>query len=194
VKYLFTLLSILFFGGCGSSKFYHLYPTIPAKEGSFNISKNIIGVAEVKLADYIDKPQIVTQKSQNALEIREKENWAGDFAKNIQSVITQDLNRLLSKKYTFVALPAEEVTDDKYRIFISIDRFDSNKEGLVVIDGRWSIKNLNSGKIIKMREFHYSLGGEIKSKDEDSLNTLAQTKSMLLERLSRDIAKEVKTF
>jgi uncharacterized lipoprotein YmbA len=191
VKKKLSFIFLLFLFGCGSSKFYHLYPTIPVKEGSFRVSKRVIGVAEVKLADYIDKPQIVTQKDNSRVDIHEKENWAGDFAKNIQEVITQNLNRLLFKKYTFIALPAEEVSDDKYRIFVSIDRFDS-KDTEVTLDGRWSIKKIPEDSILIMKKFHYTINGEnLKDKDEKLKENIA-LRSILLEKLSKDIAKFIK--
>jgi len=152
---LLVLVILSIFSGCGgTSKYYHLYPTIPVKKGSYSISKRMIGVAEIKLADYIDKPQIVTRKEKALVDIHEKDNWAGDFSKNIQMVVTQNLNRLI-KKYTFVALPSEEVTDDKYRLFLTIDRFDGDDS--IKLQGHWSLKNINSSTTVVTKAFNYSL-------------------------------------
>jgi uncharacterized lipoprotein YmbA len=178
----FFILIYLFIGCGGVSKYYHLYPTIPAKEGSFKMSRRVVGVAEVKLADYLDKAEILTQKDGTLVDIHEKENWAGDFAKNIQMVISQNLNRLKGRKYSFVALPAEEVLNDKQRLFITIDRFDSNQEGETTLQGHWSLKNLESGSTKISKIFNYKINSAI------DLDSTIEAKSMLLERLSRDIA------
>ncbi len=185
-KFTYLIFLILILLGCGTpSNYYRLYPTIPSKEGSFNLSKKVIGVAEVKLADYIDKPQIVTKASLTSVKIHEKENWAGDFAKNIQLVLTQNLNALV-KRYTFVALPSEEAISDRYRIFVTIYRFDSTAEA-VKLQGKWSLLNLDSNKIVKVRGFNYSLWLE-----DNSTKAVTQTESLLLEKLSKDIAFFIK--
>ncbi len=60
------------FTGCGTpSNFYHLYPTVPYKEGSFKMGRKVIGVAEIKLADYINKEEIVTKKDGSLVDIHD---------------------------------------------------------------------------------------------------------------------------
>jgi uncharacterized lipoprotein YmbA len=187
--FLLIVLYPLLFDGCGGpSKFYHLYPTIPSKEGSFRVSKKVIGVAEVKLADYIDKPQIITQKEGNLMDIHEKESWAGDFGKNIQMVISQNLNRSVDR-YHFVSLPSEEVTEDRYRVFVTINRFDSSQDGSVTLEGRWSLKNIDNSSIIVTKAFNYTLN---RIDNRDKIDSIVETKSLLLEKVSRDIALNIK--
>ena len=184
-----TLLGVLL-GGCSSkSNFYQLHTaSVGDVQRTKHIKKTVIGIAEVDLPEYLDKPQIVTRLSASQLKVNETERWVGAFDKNIQSVLADNLSRLLPQ-YSFLTRPWEEPVNDRYRIYLSVERFDGDAQtGEVTFSGRWSLVDVENNRLIVGEDIDYSERGGV------SVDALVQTQSRLLERLSRHIAQRVKRY
>jgi len=178
----------LLFTGCSSkSNFYQLHPKEMEHHSSVSgLKKTVIGVAEVDVAAYLDKPQIMTRLSPERLQLHETERWAGGFDKNVQSVLAYDLSVLLPR-YTFLARPWDEPIEEKYRIYVRIDRFDGDSNGTVTLDGRWSLVNVEERKALISEEIH------LQQKGAPTIDGIVATQSDLLARVSRHIAKRLKS-
>jgi len=187
-KYFAILFTALVFTGCSSkSNFYQLHTNDHVSGNRADrIKQNVIGIAEVEVAGYLDQPQIVTRLNEGRVNVHEEERWAGSFPKNIQTVLTQNLSKLLPS-YTLLASPWEEPVSDRYRIYVSIDRFDGDQNGTVVLDGRWSLVDKEENRMITGEKIRYIDRGGI------TLDDMVATQSRLLDRLSRSIAKKVRS-
>jgi len=186
--YIYTILIAIFMSGCGTPpKFYRLVPKADIHQGNRTLSKNIIGVATVKVADYIDSKQIITvENNPTKLNPHEDEMWLGGLPENIQNTLKIDLSAKI-KKYTFLSYPWDEPIDDKYRIYLKIDGINMSNSGEVSIYGKWSIVDMDRNKLIKINQFSYSsecIG--------DSYSDKAEALSILIDRVSSDIADEIK--
>ena len=184
-----VLLGLLL-GGCSSkSNFYQLHTaSVDDVQRTKHIKKTVIGIAEVDLPEYLDKPQIVTRLSASQLKVNETERWVGAFDKNIQTVLADNLSRLLPQ-YSFLTHPWEEPMEDRYRIYLSVERFDGDtKSGVVTFNGRWSLVDVENNRLITGEDIDYTERGGV------SVDALVQTQSRLLERLSRHIAQRVKRY
>ena len=187
MKYLGVVLLLALITGCTSkSEFYQLH--VPAEE-SVNTTKhmrqNVIGVAEVEVAEYLDKPQIVTRLSAGRLHVHEERRWAGSLPKNIQTVLTHELSKELPH-YSFLAYPWEEPITDRYRIYLTVDRFDGDETGMVTFEGRWSLVDKEDNRVITSQIVNYHEQGGV------TMDELVATQSRILDKLSRDIAKKIK--
>ncbi|SFV59325.1 protein of unknown function DUF330 [hydrothermal vent metagenome] len=184
---LFISVGLLLIGCSSKSNFYQLYPKSAQNTNSTKSTKGtVIGIAEVKVAEYLTKSAIVTRMDASRVAIHETDLWAGSFAKNIQSVLTHNIASLLPR-YTFLAYPWEEPIDDKYRIYITIDRFDGSQTGKVTLQGRWSVINKEENKVLYSESVNYTAQGG------KTLGAIIDTQSKLLEQLSRRIAAKVRT-
>jgi len=185
---LILAVAALFFAGCSSkSNFYQLNPKEMKQHSSVTgLKKTVIGIAEVDMAEYLDKPQIMTRLSAEKLQLHETERWAGGFDKNVQSVLAYDLSVLLPR-YTFLARPWDEPIEEKYRIYVRIDRFDGDGNGTVTLDGRWSLVNVEERKPLISEEIH------LQQKGAPTIDGIVATQSDLLARVSRHIAKRLKS-
>lgn len=188
MKNIFILtLGLLLLAGCSSkSNFYQLHPNVKeGRSGHSTMRHKVIGIAEVEVSEYLDKPQIVTRLSEGRIEVHEEERWAGTFPKNIQYVLKDNLSRMIPK-YTFIAYPWEEPLSDVYRVYLTIEKFDGDTAtGTVVLKGRWSLVGQNDNVVLVSETFDYSEKGKI------GLEGMVDTQSRLLERLSRRIAKKI---
>ncbi len=183
---LILTLGLLFFVGCSSkSNFYQLHPDVKeSMNRHYAIKQKVIGIAEVEVPEYLNKPQIVTRLSQGRVEVHEEDRWVGTFPANIQFVLKDNLSRSIPK-YTFIAYPWEEPLSDAYRIYVTIEKFDGDISGIVVLKGRWSLIEQNDNRVLLSETFDYMEKGGI------SLEEMVDTQSRLLERLSRHIAAKI---
>jgi len=183
-----TLAVLMLLTGCSTkSNFYQLHPKAKEKSGNNRQhSKHMIGVAEVEVSEYLDKPEIVTRLSAGRLSVHEKERWAGSFAKNLQSVLQHDLSAMLPG-YTFLAYPWEEPLSDSYRIYLTIDRFDGDATGTVTLSGRWSLVDKNDDRVVLAERIDDTMKGGT------SLDAIVDTQSRLLYELSRHIAAKIRS-
>jgi uncharacterized lipoprotein YmbA len=146
----------------------------------------VIGLGEVEVPEYLNKPEMVTRLSAGRITLHDKERWAGSLPKNIQSVLRHSLSAHLPQ-YTFLSYPWEEPISDRYRIHVTIERFDGDSAGLVTLEGRWSLVDQEENRVLFGEPISYREQGGI------TLDAIVDTQSSLLEKLSRHIAGKIRS-
>jgi uncharacterized lipoprotein YmbA len=192
-KYYLLLTALLLLSGCSSkSNFYQLHTAqINSANKATNLKRTVIGVAEVDIPEYLDKPEVVTRLSQGRLQVNETERWAGAFDKNIQSVLTQNLSGLLPQ-YTFMTYPWDEPLKEKYRIYLSIVRFDGDTTtGMVRLEGRWTLVNIDDNSVVIGQDIQYN-EHVVTQKSVASIDEMVAMQSQMINKLSRIIARKVR--
>ena len=186
-KYLLLLLVTLgLFTGCSSkSDFYQLHSkTLQEHPSATGRKATIIGIAEVEVSEYLKKSEVITRLSEGRVHVHDNALWAGSLSSNIQSVLLHNISTLLPR-YTLLAYPWEEPIDDKYRIYVTIDRFDGYESGEVTLEGRWSIVNKDQNRLLYTEPFRYQAKGAA------DLDAIVDTQSQLIDTLSRRIASQI---
>jgi len=185
-----ALLSLLLLlGGCSSkNEFYRLRPTVSGSAGSRAIHPvRILGIGEVQVSDYLEKPELVTRLAPTHLKVHEEQRWAGSLAGGIQEVLQQNLSALLPR-HTVLSYPWDEPVTDTYRLYVTVDRFDGDANGTVVLAGHWSLADRAESRIVTGEKFRYIERGS------SDIQGVVSTQSALLERLSRRIASKVRRY
>ena len=87
-RFLLLMVAALL-AGCGqpNKTFYVLTASGPMPSGG-GVG---IGVGPVSLAEYIDRPNLVTQEAPNQLGVAEDHRWAGDLSAAIARVVAANL-------------------------------------------------------------------------------------------------------
>ena len=178
-----TTIALLLIGCSTKSNFYQLRPHSSTLHNTMIQKDHILTIAEVKVAPYLDKPQIVTRINDTQLKLNEFDRWAGDIDKNIQQVVTKNLSLKLPR-YTILAKPLQEPINEKYTLFITIDKFDGDNSGNVILSGHWSLIDAQNQILLKGKKFSY-----ISHINKPQINTIVEAQSQLLESLSKDISK-----
>ena len=188
IKFILLLIMLGLLTGCSSkSNFYQLHPkTVQTAESHKHTRGTVIGIAEVEVAEYLKKSEVVTRMSAGRIHVHEKDLWAGSFAKNIQSVLMHNISDILPG-YTFLSYPWEEPLNDKYRIYITIDRFDGYEAGNVTLQGRWSLVDKDENNVRYSESIHYTAAGG------KTLDEIVDAQSKLLNTLSKRIAAKIHT-
>jgi len=194
-NYYLLLTALLLLSGCSSkSNFYQLHTVqTNTTNKATNLKHTVIGVAEVDIPEYLDKPEVVTRLSRGRLQVNETERWAGAFDKNIQSVLTENLSMMLSQ-YSFMSYPWDEPVKEQYRIYLSIEHFDGDTTtGMVRLEGRWTLVNMNDHSVVTGQNIRYheyvAMNKRIASMDE-----MVTMQSQILNKLSRLIAGKVRRY
>jgi uncharacterized lipoprotein YmbA len=183
-------VAVLLMTGCSSkSNFYQLHASkaerYSTSHSAVHSKSTVVGIAEVDLADYLDKPQIVTRLSAGKLQLHEEDRWAGALDKNIQAILTRNLSQALPH-YTFLSSPWDEPVEDRYRIYVDVERFDGDMNGTVTLDARWSLVDKEKNRLLIGEKVHYLEQGAA------GIDGIVTTQSRMVDRLSRQVAKKIK--
>jgi uncharacterized lipoprotein YmbA len=87
-------------------------------------------VREVRLPNYLDRPQIVTREASHRLHIAEFDHWGGDLREDMTRVLAQNLGRVLDSKHVFTA-PVGIAVQPDYRLEVEVLRFEREVGGQV---------------------------------------------------------------
>jgi uncharacterized protein len=185
----------LFLGGCGSSrfsKFYTLNPVKSAGTGGKQIPPSdtavTLGIGPIEIPDYLDRPQIVTRTVQNEIDMAEFDRWAGS--------LKSDMTRVLVENFS-VLLPAEKISvvpwnyggPFRYRLALSVSRFDATPGENVWLKARWTIFDLEGKKVILSHESN--LSEPLSGRDYAAV---VAAMSRVLGSVSQDIANALKSI
>lgn len=125
--------------GCGTTqqaKLYTLSPVqAPEKTDPLDITVNI---TMVNLADYVDRPQIVTRTSANEISISEFERWAEPLNEAIPRLVAENLSLLLGSARVATVSWQGSVAPD-YAVLFEVIRFDGSLGGNVSLHYMYAI-------------------------------------------------------
>jgi uncharacterized lipoprotein YmbA len=176
------------FGSTAPARFYALTsmeqsPTGPGpKSGLSGIS---VGIGPVKIADYLDRSDIVTRDTGNTVKFAEFDQWAGSFEDNFTNVLAENLGLLLHSEQIYVH-PWPQAVPVKYQVALELMRFDGKPGGEACLIARWSVFGEEPKKLIavKRSSIQEPTGG---SGYED----LVAAESRALAKLSQEISEVI---
>ena len=186
MKKLYFILLLLFITACigvsQSAKFYNLQ-TVKSGEFINTKIKSSIGVAEISLAEYLDKPQIVTIKSNLIeLDVSEFNRWSESLSTMIQRIMAEDLAYYLPNAVIKPQISARE--EFKYTIQIELNKFDGQWNKSASLEAWWTIVNY-SGDVVKQQKTILS------APLTTGYDNLVKAQSKLLSELAETIAKNL---
>jgi uncharacterized lipoprotein YmbA len=95
-------------------------------------------VGPFQLAEYLARPQIVSQGGGNRVAIDDYERWAEPLDANFQSVVAANVGRLLGSDRV-LEFPAQSILKDARRVSGRVVRFDVDGSGEAVLEVQWGI-------------------------------------------------------
>lgn len=170
------------FGSTPPSRFFSLQ-TI-SEQLIVSKSRASIGVEEVNIPEYLDKPQIVTV-GDNAVELKisEQNRWSEPLSTMMQRTIANDMSGLLPNAVVKGRNMSNERFD--YAVFIEVDKFDGALNGKAQLNAWWYILKKGSSDIVlrQKAEFVQPAGGDY--------DDLVKAESRLVYQLAEQIASKV---
>ncbi|WP_159715167.1 PqiC family protein [Geminicoccus flavidas] len=101
-------------------------------------SRLAIGIADIALPDYLDRPQIVTRTSATRMDVAEFDRWVESLDAITRRNLLQSLrNHLGTDK--IVILPQSRPVRLDYQVAVDVTRFDAVLGGEMTLDARWLV-------------------------------------------------------
>jgi uncharacterized lipoprotein YmbA len=189
-RQLFRLLAaavLVIMAGCGSSpatRFYRLTPeAVPA---ATNSTRAVI-IGPFQLADYLDRPQIVTRGGSNAVTVADFERWAEPLEANFQGVVAANVSRLLGSNRV-LEFPAPMIMEPERRVTGRISQFDVDAEGLAVLELQWGVLDGDGAMFQPARRSRY----EVRVAASNSYSAMVAALNGAVARFSVDVTAAVK--
>jgi uncharacterized lipoprotein YmbA len=181
-------LTALLLAGCGGERtiqprFYVLTATAPPAiaEPAAGREPVTVGVGPVRLPAYLDRPQIVTRRAADEIEVAEFDRWGEPLADGVPRTIANDLSALLPQDSVAV-FPWPAGRTIRYQVLVDVSRFDGAAGGDIVLDARWRVLGPDRHELVGRRSvIHEPTGGS-------GYTAVAAAMSRVLARLSREIA------
>lgn len=145
-----------------------------------------IGVGPVSLAEYIDRPNLVTQEAPNQLGVSEDHRWAGDLSASIARVVAANLGRDLKtgNVRTYPWVRDEEIN---YQVTLDVRQLHSESDGYAVIEAGWRVYQLPERTLKASKTFT-----DREPLESDGYNASVAAQSRLIGRLSDNIASSLR--
>ncbi|MDO3378239.1 PqiC family protein [Geoalkalibacter halelectricus] len=159
------LLGALVLGGClvmgegrvEQTRYFTLAPTqdenlVPLAEHQPDW---LPGVGPVRLAAYLDRPQLLTRRDAFELEVIEAALWAEPLQENLARTLAANLAALTASPRVPV-FPWRATAQPTHQISVTILRFDSGPEPLARLQAQWAIQTQKGGPPLVSRQSHLS--------------------------------------
>jgi hypothetical protein len=183
-------------GGCiaisnsPAPRFYALQALDKSYAGEkFNIpSSVIIGIGPVKVPEYQNRPQIVTQDANNLITFAQFDRWAETLELALPRLISENLSVILPGA-TLAISPWNLDIPVKYQVIVDIVRLESRLDKDLSLTAQWSVVDLENKKMVFTKRSEFSNPIE-----PHNYSGLAKTLSMACASLSGEIAKTLSSL
>ncbi len=185
VRHAAVLVGVFVVSGCaigGStppSRFYLLAPLEAVVDAAGGPS---LGLGPIRLAQYLDRPQIVTRRSPHRLALAEFDRWGEPLDESISRVLAANLSALL-KTSRVQRHPWRNGRGIELQVELDVRRFDGPLRGPVELVVHWRASRRDS-QVARISRYSEPLEGE-------GYEALAAAMSRALRTLSVDIANAV---
>lgn len=191
--FLLSLIFTLAAGGCVSipvspgPRFYTLRTQdeseVPQK---FNIAQDIIiGVGPVRIPEYLNRPQIVTQDAKKMLTFAQFDRWGESLDIALTRLIGADLSVALPQANLNI-YPWNLAIPVKYQVFADVIQLESELQKDLFFVVQWSLIDAQNNKMLFMKRSEFR-----KPVIPQNYSGLVETLSSACASLSSEIAEKI---
>jgi len=175
-------------GTSENARFYKLNSIDSPEEASKAGKGVVIGIGPIKFPDHLDRPEIVTRTSRNALQIGDFNRWAGSLREDFSRVLTENLSILLSTDYVFI-FPWQKTIPIDYRVAVEVSRFDGELGKSATLIARWTVMDGEKKELKSIRRSSITEPAQ-----GNSYEAMVAALSRTVEQLSQEIAETIKSL
>ncbi len=182
-----TLCILLLVAACGSTPTHYYVLTSSAEKSAATSDSTLsVEVNELRLPQYLDRPQIVTHSSDNQLELAEHDQWGGRLRDNMMRLLAKNLGTALGTDKIIISpyRPREAAT---VRVMIEVMRFERMADDRVHLDAQWRLIDGKSNRTLSTQISHL----RDKAKSTDMAQTVSAM-SRVYSRFSNEIAADIR--
>lgn len=155
-KILFALFALAALPQCHSPD-PDLYTLVPVSGTTNDQAAGTAALARMNVAHYLDRPQIVRHHNDYELVTDDTQRWAEPLDQMMPRILVADLTERLPHMRVVQSssgMLGQAGTD----IAVSIERFDVDPGGTVVLDARWSLRGGNKDGPLESAEITEQIG------------------------------------
>ncbi len=188
MKKIIALCSAILLSACvgGTSKAPNIYTLKSIDSGLTAIDQNTkvnVGIAEVKVPNYIDRPQIILVESDGiTLKKSEFERWSEDLATLTQRTLAGNISAYLPN----AIIKPKNFINEKFDfvIYVEINDMSGTFADKATLDVWWTIVDSNNNMVFKKQT-------KIQNELGDTYTDFVIAQSNLFDELSKEIATEL---
>ncbi len=172
-------------GSSPPTKFYALVPATGRRSQTAQPAAPdrgvTLGVGPVTVPAYLDRPQIVTRRGSDEVDLAEYDRWAEPLVDSISRVMAENLAALLETDRVAI-FPWSGSRSIPFQVTVDLLRFDGPAGGDIVLDARWRIVGNDRTELLVKRSTI------TEATSDAGYGVLVAAMSRALATLSRDIA------
>lgn len=142
-------LLVLLAGACASSpppRYFRL-AALAEPAAAANPVGTAIVVGPFRLAEYLDRPQLVMRDGPNGVTVAGFERWAEPLDANFQAVVAANVGRLLGSGQV-LEFPAQNIVQAGRRVTGRVLQLDVDADGLAVLEVQWGVLD-GAGAVVR---------------------------------------------
>jgi uncharacterized lipoprotein YmbA len=143
-------------------------------------------VGPIRMAQYLDRSDVVIRNSSNEIEIADFSSWAGPLRENFSRVLAENLSLWLNTKKVAI-FPGSKLPFFKYNVSMNVNRFDGRPGDQSQLRARWVILDKKRKKMLFNE--HTALSHPT---ENESIEALVASQSRLIADFSHQIAEVIK--
>ena len=188
MKKIIALCSAILLSACvgGTSKAPNIYTLKSIDSGITAIDQNTkanVGIAEVKVPNYIDRPQVILVESDGiTLKKSEFERWSEDLATLTQRTLAGNISAYLPN----AIIKPKNFINEKFDfvVYVEINDMSGTFADKATLDVWWTIVDSNNNMVFKKQT-------KIQNELGDTYTDFVIAQSNLFDELSKEIATEL---
>jgi uncharacterized protein len=174
--------------GSPPSRFYSLSPVPATEMRTVPESRSLlVGITNVRMPDYLDRPQIATRIGPNELRFDEFNRWAEPLKENFSRVLAENLSGFLGRDKVFVIWRPGSMPSD-YLVGVEVTRFDAGPGGDVSLAATWVVYQPDGKKMLITKRSTL-----LEPAGAPGYEAMAAAGSRAVAALSREIAEAIRT-
>jgi len=187
------ILFVFLLAGCSSSTppvTYYTLNTMPDMQqehlGAVAADSIAIGLGPVEFPKSLERPQIVTRKSQNRIEVSEFHRWASSLKGDFSRVLAKNISVLLPASRVAV-YPWSDQFSPTYRVILDVEQFDGLLGEHVLLNVTWSVVDQTGANELVVKNSMIK-----KAISDKGYEALVAAESQALGTLSQAIVDEIR--
>ena len=149
----------------------------------------VVGFGPMRFPEYLKGKRMITRGSNSKVTVHEFDRWTESVEESMHRIIAGKLDNQL-KNAIVVAYPyMHAVNEVDYRLKGSVERFDADASGKVVLSVQWNLSDTDDKLILPpRRELYQASIGE-----GAATTAIVQAMNQLMSEFSEDIASAIDT-
>ena len=149
-------------GGRSAPAQYHLLTARAERDTTTPLAGKTVGVGPVRIAQFLQRPQIVTHGGGTQLRFEENTRWGEPLDQGIQRVLLQNIAALTGAETR--NFPWRQNATPDYALRLDIVDLDKLSNGESILEVSWIIEDLKNTRVLKTHQQRIS-----STKDYDDL-------------------------